>query len=177
MKSSDEAVVLRKGGRYKVHVSESVVLIFEKTRKGVLTTSIDKRLGVLDQEYVDAIDMDGAIMSRVPDARSVVAVDDMTKTVLERPCKMCGTNLVRELDFAEPYALDDVPVVPIFRCGKCDKRYYSMTKEYLSRLVDRNNGLFSADESGEIAKDREKGINTLNEYIIRIFASKKISRA
>lgn len=67
-------------------------------------------------------------------------------------------------------------MAPIFRCTKCDKRFYSITRTYLERLVDRKAELFDEKELEELRKDRETFINTLNEYIIRIFASKRIHK-
>ncbi len=170
----NQVSVFGRNGRYIAEVSASVMFIFEKTGKGVLATTIDRTKGVLDQEYV-LKSLEETIGAYVPD-NIVTRVNELPRTTLEKACGVCGTKLVRELEFADPAALENVPVVPIFRCVKCDKRYYSMTKEYVERLVERNMDLFEPDEISELGKSRESSINNINEYIIRIFASKKISR-
>jgi hypothetical protein len=170
-----DLTVSYRNGRYRAEMQGSLVLIFEKTMKGVLVTRLDRNSGVLDQKYANG-DIGSAMSSLLPGGFALSEVSEMARTTLEKRCGACGARLVRELEFADPSAIMDVPVVPIFRCADCGRRHYSMTREYLGALVDRNNGLFEADELEEIGRDREKGINTLNEYIIRIFASKKISR-
>ncbi len=169
-------VVISRNGRYKAEISSTVVIIIERTMKGTLVTTVDKSVGVLDQEYIEKADALSVLKSRLP-MFTIKLVNEMQRTGLDKKCKKCGAKLYRELESVDPSLLDNVPAVPMFRCESCGSRYYSMTNEYLSKLVDRNNELFSEDELHEIRKDREKGIALLNEYIIRIFASKKISRA
>ncbi len=166
---------MARNGRYRACLSDSTVLIVERTMKGVLVTTLDRTAGVLDQEYLKGADVSSVLGSKLP-GFAIETVHDMPKTTLGKRCAGCGMLLARELESADPGVLDDVPVVPIFRCSACGKRHYSVTREYLGKLVDRNEGLFSEEDMKELRKDREKGINMLNEYIIRIFASKKISR-
>jgi hypothetical protein len=176
MGSEAKLRVLGKDGRYRAEITQSLTLIFEKTAKGVLVTELDKNVGVLDQQYINGADINNVLMSRLQEGFLITEMQEMPKTTIEKECGKCGTRLIRELEFAPARALEAVPVVPIFRCGRCGMRFYSMTKEYLSKLVERNSGLFADSEIAELNADREKGINTLNEYIIRIFASKKINR-
>jgi hypothetical protein len=150
--------------------------IFEKTRKGVLVTEIDERRGVLDQEYFKNSTIDALMKEKLGTEAQIERVERLERTVLALQCKTCGTKLVRELEFLEPIAIEDVPVVPIFRCTSCDKRFYSVTRTYLEHMVDRNNTMFEEQERSVLNDNRESFVNLLNEYIIRIFASKKISR-
>ena len=108
----------------------------------------------------------------------VEAVKSYEKVALKATCIGCGKedSIFREMDFADPGLVKNVPVVPLFRCTSCGKRYYSMTDEYLKALVHNNTSLFSGEELEEKRKDEALFIKTLHEYIIRIFASKKISR-
>jgi hypothetical protein len=46
----------------------------------------------------------------------------------------------------------------------------------MNALIKRNAELFEKDEVEEMKKDHDRFVNTLNEYVIRIFASKKITR-
>ena len=56
------------------------------------------------------------------------------------------------------------------------KIHYSMTDEYLRRIMQDKEGLFEPRELAEVRKDGNASVKMLQEYIIRIFASKKISR-
>lgn len=92
-------------------------------------------------------------------------------------CTKCGNlGLYRELDLVSPDRIREVPVMPIFICKKCSQKHYSLTDEYLKYLVLSNKQLFESAELKEIDTDLESSINTLKEYIIRIFASKRISK-
>ncbi len=51
-----------------------------------------------------------------------------------------------------------------------------LADEYLDALVKNNASLFGKDEIRERGKDGRAFVNTLQEYVIRIFASKRISR-
>ena len=89
----------------------------------------------------------------------------------------CGESRIeRELDQRDTANMTNIPVVPIFICKKCGSRFYSMSDEYLRRLVSRKESLFGADEIAEREKGEAEFVGTLQSYIIRIFASKKIQR-
>lgn len=108
----------------------------------------------------------------------IIDVDEYSPIEMKAKCSQCGNvGLVRELDTHDAKKITNVPVVPIFICRKCSHRHYSLTDQYLSTLVVSNKHLFEPGELEEINRDRDGSINTLKEYIIRIFASKRISRA
>ncbi len=164
--------------RYRASQSEGFpsTLIFEKTREGVLVTELDEGLGVLDQEYFKNGTVVEIIGKKLGAGVRIKPVELLERTSLTLNCDVCSKPLFRELDFVDPCLIDRVPVVPIFRCAACDKRFYSITKAYLGRLVDRNNALLDEKERAALEDNRESLINIMNEYVIRIFASKKISR-
>jgi hypothetical protein len=108
----------------------------------------------------------------------IIDVDQYKQIEMKAKCSGCGNiGLVRELDTHQAKSIVDVPVVPIFVCKKCGHKHYSLTDQYLKTLVASNKDLFEPSELEEINKDGYGSINTLKEYIIRIFASKRISKA
>ncbi|MCL5420030.1 MAG: hypothetical protein M1354_04105 [Candidatus Marsarchaeota archaeon] len=152
--------------------------IAERTRKGVLVTEFSQGGGVLNQTYMDGSDAGEALSRYLGTGFAVVVKNtgDYPGVELKARCTGCGGRVVRELDAMMPEEIGDVPVVPLFSCAMCRKRFYSMTDSYLRRLVDANISLFEAGELAEKAKDSDAFINTLREYIVRILASKKMSR-
>lgn len=108
----------------------------------------------------------------------LIDVANHDPVVMNARCEKCGNlGLARELDQLQTKTMKDVPVLPIFLCAKCNQKHYTLTEEYLNGLVEANKHLFEPEELMEIDTDPEATINTIREYIIRIFASKKISRA
>jgi hypothetical protein len=91
-------------------------------------------------------------------------------------CAKCRGGIARELDLKCPGEIKSVPVVPMFVCVGCGSRYYHLTDEYLIRLVRSNAALFDSEEARERGKDEGEFVKTLQEYVIRIFASKRISK-
>ena len=91
-------------------------------------------------------------------------------------CPKCRGDIARELDVCDIESVKDVPVVPILVCKSCRGRYYSLNKEYLDFLVEGNKHLFTQEELEEKEKNGKSFASELNEYIIRIFAAKKIPR-
>lgn len=67
-----------------------------------------------------------------------------------------------------------MPVMPLYYCTNCSKQSYYLTNTYLEYLIYNNKGLFTNKEQVELQNDEEAFIAELKEYIIRIFASKKI---
>lgn len=91
---------------------------------------------------------------------------------LEKPCPSCGEKPLKKPYRAVP--LSEIPVIPIYMCQKCGSRSYYLTKEYLSYLVEEKKELFEPLELEGYHKDKDKFMDELKEYIIRIFASKRI---
>ncbi len=154
----------------------------EKTAKGILITEFDEKGEPINQVYTKYGDPESILKRYVLSYCTVHSIlvketPSCEKVRLKVLCTNCNRNEVyRELDLVDIRLVGEIPVVPIFRCGSCGKRYYSLSDTYLKKLVDENRGLFENDEI-KMREDNEKlFINTLNDNIIRIFASKKISR-
>ena len=167
-------------GRYiteqYVKDNNKIITIFERINSGVVISNISYEKGVLSQKYLKNSTISDSLANELHYEFSIIEKKDAQKTTVEKKCDSCSGTLYRELEAADTWNIKDVPVVPIFRCENCGKRFYSMTKPYLESLVNENKELFEGADILEMEKNKEEFIKTLNEYIIRIFASKKISR-
>ncbi len=174
-------------GRYRTekHMigNRNGFLIAEGVADGTLITEFDASGEILglflsEDKNTESVLRDFVCRSSQGIEIVVEAVKSYEKVALKATCIGCGKggSIFREMDFADPGLVKNVPVVPLFRCTSCGKRYYSMTDEYLKTLVHNNTSLFSDEELEEKRKDEALFVKTLHEYIIRIFASKKISR-
>ncbi|MDE1860271.1 MAG: hypothetical protein KGH72_00975 [Candidatus Micrarchaeota archaeon] len=167
-----------KTSKYMLGGGEAVC-VAERTSNGILLTEFDAAGQVLSQrtnESKDALEglcayleIDGE-----PEVREVKAYE---RIPVSAKCNGCNEGkIVRQLDLVDPININKVPVVPIFICLGCSKKFYSMTENYLRLLAKSNSDLFTKEELGEMNADEDAFIGVLQEYIIRIFASKKISR-
>lgn len=154
--------------------------IVEKTGGGILITEFDEKGIVLGQKISLGSSLEeeiGRYVSVYSLKPTFKSIEKYERVVVKAKCSSCkAEKIARELDFSDPCLVNDIPIVPIFRCMGCGKRFYNIGKEYLSRLVDENKALFTSEETKEQEKDKDAFINTINEYIIRIFASKKINK-
>lgn len=155
-------------------------VVAEKTAKGVLLTKFNGYGEVLDQLYKrpgDALVELRGYVEAVDTMLNVENVPDYRMVEVSARCENCnGTEIRRELDLAEPSFIERVPVVPIFICRKCSKRFYSMTGMHLSNIVSRNLDLFESEELKMKGHDEKEFLRVLEEYVIRIFASKRITK-
>lgn len=149
----------------------------EKTMKGALITEFSDSGRLIDQIYYKDGRSEELLRTHLGSEIVIEPISEYERVLVAVECKKCNKEkVVRELDLVNTIHVENVPVVPIFRCLGCGERFYAMSEEYLRALVQRNAELFEKDEVEEMEKDQGVFVNTLNEYIIRIFASKKISR-
>jgi hypothetical protein len=179
--SSESLLVYKTGGRYRTTPYKSdgghCFCVAEDTMNGVLLTEFEEGGAIVNQTYKMSKDPESSLKEYLGAKDiSIENTDTYNKVIYKSACQDCSGILVRELDLKEPRAISKVPVVPIFACTKCGKRFYSMTDRYLRKLVSENESLFEGEELEEKKKDIDAFINTLNEYIVRVFASKKIGR-
>jgi hypothetical protein len=173
-RSSDGRVATEEYMKY----GKKVFCLAEKTPSGVLLTEFDHSKQVISQEYSKAEDAVEAIKTYLKVSQVEVRnVGTYGMIEAKSECTGCGAvGLVRELDAASPARIEKVPVIPIFLCKKCGRKHYSLTDMYLKSLVKGNRNLFDDKELGEIDADVDASVASMQEYILRIFASKKISR-
>lgn len=170
------------GSRYRTELysregSERFCIV-EKVAKGVLLSEFNTDGEILVQLLNDTTDPEAEMRKHlgVKDVE-VTDTDSYSPVRLNAECVSCkGSAVVRELDLSEPQKIKDVPVVPLYVCSGCKKHFYTMTDEYLRFLVSANSALFEEEEAKERVKDEALFIKTLQEYIVRIFAARKISR-
>ncbi len=150
----------------------------EKTRKGTLITEFSMAGKITDQIYLKEKMPEDSLRDYLGKEINVEKINAYERIKVSASCKKCGmeNKISRELDLAVISYVDNVPAVPMFKCTGCGERFYAMSDEYLELLVSRNKDLFKKEELEEIEKDRISSIKQLDEYIIRIFASKKITR-
>ena len=169
-------------GRYRTMPykknAEDRFCLSEKTRKGTLITEFGKNGRIIDQIYLNGGDPESSLEKYLGISLHIEKKASYDRVNVSASCRKCGPRekIYRELDLTLISYVESVPVVPIFRCIGCGSRFYAMEIEYLNALVSRNTALFTEDERRGIEKDSESAIKELNEYIIRIFASKKIMR-
>ena len=156
---------------------QGLFAVAEGTAKGTLVTEFNRAGEVMDQVYYRSKAGEDALADFLGANVSVRSVKEYSKVDVSAECDACRSMKIgREMDFASPSGIEKVPVVPIYKCTGCGKRFYSMSDRYLGALVGRNEDLFEEKELGELDINAGEFMTTLNEYIIRIFASKKISR-
>ncbi len=176
--------VIVDGRRYRTatysHADSKRFCIAERTSRGTLITEFTDTGMPLNQVYLRSLDSDHKLLEYLSERANAVASFSKGEYKPVTPvakCSACSAERIfRELDLLDPAEIGDVPVVPIFRCASCGTRHYALTKQYLKELVKSNPDLFSTEELKEMEVDQGSFIDSLNQYVIRIFASKKIKR-
>ncbi len=151
--------------------------VVEKVVKGILLTEFNSDGEVLVQLLNAGSDPEKALKEFTGTKElQVTDTDSYVPVRLNAECVACKcAEVVREMDLMQPSEIKETPVVPLYVCSSCRKKYYTMTDEYLHFLVGANLDLFDQNELGERTADEPLFIKTLQQYIIRIFAAKKIS--
>lgn len=151
----------------------------EPTRNGVLVTELGNNGDVLNQIYTKGGSPYEALSSfmGVGFELSVQDIGAYRPSEVRARCTSCGNGrIVRDLDLKTANEIDEVPVVPLFSCRSCGKRFYSMSDSYLRRLIEGNLHMFDAADLKEKQNSSDAFIYTVKEYIVRVFAAKKIGR-
>jgi len=150
----------------------------EKTAEGTLITEFNEHSEVVNQVYEGDMNHERNLSKYLnADEKKTVLTGDYRGITIRAKCRSCGNiGLKRSLDSTAPSGIKKVPVIPLFECGSCKSLHYSLTDDYLRVLVDDNGKLFEKEEMDQIRGDAIGSVKLLQEYIIRIFASKKISR-
>lgn len=157
---------------------EKRIVLWEPKGSGVIETVFDSDGAVLRQmlfkKHQDGLEY------HVKNFMSLEGVSGKPEKVsesvrLNRGCPSCGSySLARVVDQLTDPAL--APIMPIYVCGGCKAKSYYLTDKYLEHLVGNNKELFDEKELKEMQANKAAFMNELKEYIIRIFASKRIIR-
>lgn len=148
---------------------------WELVNGAVLESLFDADGGILRQKLHENSSKEGmsatsALLERFAEKEGIFVMGEreFREIKLKKGCPKCGKEeLKRELS--------PVPVMPIYICSDCDSRSYHLTDDYLEYLVENNKELFDGKELQEMSGSREKFTAELKEYVIRIFASKRIA--
>ncbi len=172
------------GGKVKleyVQKDEKRMALWEPFGKGVLETIFDGDGAVLNQSLFEKIDNSSSdIDRRLKELlQSIAAEEPIDSTYSEikinKKCPTCGAATLERIVGLETEK-PGVPVMPTYTCKSCNGRSYYLSDTYLERILSNNESLLSPEEIKEMRANREAFINELKEYIIRIFASKRIMR-
>ncbi len=153
--------------------------LFELTPNGVLITDFSAKGEVLDQlgsEDTDIYQQAQAHIAKfAPDKDIRFTKYDGSE--IKAKCTECKTGTIRrELDFVDPKNIVALHPMPIFVCLACRNKFISVTDEYVSALAKRNPHLFDKSEIEEKNKDWDGFIKELRQYIISVFAAKRIRK-
>lgn len=174
--------VVKSGNKYRTGLYKrkgaAKFCIVEKVAKGVLLTEFNTDGEVLVQLLNNTVEPEGVLKKHFDGEEiDVTESGDYVPVRLNAECGACkSAEVVREIDTLQGSKLKEVPVIPLYVCTQCKKRYYTLSDEYLRFLVGSNLDLFEDDELKGREQDETAFIKTLQEYVIRIFAAKKISR-
>jgi hypothetical protein len=153
--------------------------VAEKLASGTLITEFKANGEVLNQAYSKVKEGEGALSEYLGPIASIelVEVPAYELVVVAASCTKCGTETIaRDLDRQDTRKVYKVPVIPLFVCSTCKTRFYSLTDAYLKRLIEGNVSLFEKGEIEQRDKNEMEFVHELHEYIIRIFASKRIHK-
>jgi predicted RNA-binding Zn-ribbon protein involved in translation (DUF1610 family) len=174
------AFVSKGEGRVRLDYSAngiSVVKLWEAKGKRILETVFDENGAVLQQQLLNMKDSGLEAMIE-HELRSIPAKEVKDRPYedvkLKKPCPGCGSASLERCD--RSVSGDELPVVPMYVCKSCGKKSYHLTAKYLEYLISRNKGLFEQDELAKMGDNHGAFVNELEEYILRIFASKKVMR-
>lgn len=153
---------------------ERKTLLIEPIKEGILETLFDEEGGILKQIAIKggAQTMESEVEGLL---KRLVSVGNTTyrEVMLKKKCPHCGeTGLVRAKD--QSAGVSDVPIIPTYVCSSCGGKSYHLTDAHLKSLVSDSKTLFSDTELRELNNSEEEFLKELKEYIIRIFASKRI---
>ena len=174
---SIEALLAYKSANGKARTAsrDGKFVVADELKDCSLITFFNENGEVLDQRILKGKSVEEGLEYYVGPLKIVES--EYKEVEVKAVCPRCGKRSIRrELDLVDTRKLSNVPVVPIYVCTSCGQGFYSLTKEYLKKIVDEHLDLFSAEESSEREKNEDAFINELYEYIIRIFASKKLMR-
>ncbi len=150
--------------------------MWERRKENTLETTFAADGAVLLQRHMKLNDaeLNGIINETLIEAKiSKVSQKEYSDVKISKSCPKCGADTLQR--YVEAFASkDEIPVMPIYYCNGCTTKSFYLTNQYLEYLVETNRELFEENEKLELERDKSKAIGELREYIIRMFASKKI---
>jgi hypothetical protein len=151
---------------------------WEPLEGGLLETVFDSSGAILRRELFGAMSGPAATDARIQQfsrdngITPILSSQEYKPVKISKECPSCKNAALRVHFGVEDGGV--VPVMPVYICASCNGRSYHITDEYLDFLVSGKKDLFSKEELKEMEATREAFRKELKEYIIRIFASKRI---
>ncbi len=161
--------------QYELGNKEETVLWESIKETHALQTSFNAEGGIIDQkllkleQYTIRHLADDFIGREGIDVREGV----FEEVKLDKQCPHCGKHAIKRFSqgISEPSA---VPVMPMYICMECKGQSYFLTDEYLDVLIKKHKDMFESAELEELSKNEQTFIKEVKEYIIRVFAAKKV---
>ncbi len=151
----------------------AAIKTFEDVRVGILETSFDPNGDIIDQKlHKKEINIEEAAKTFLKGIEGEVKVTEYCEAEHSHSCPKCGSAKIRR--DIDAFKDGSIPIVPRYVCMDCGARLYRLSDKYLENLVYSNKQMFSEEELKALDKDSAAFMNELKEYIIRIFASKRI---
>ncbi|MDE1827540.1 MAG: hypothetical protein KGH65_00035 [Candidatus Micrarchaeota archaeon] len=159
---------------------ERVFAVAERTAHGILVSEFNQDGEVVDQAYrksnMALVEL-ASFLKKAAEELQVEETDQYVSVRVNALCDDCRTDSIRrEMEILDPATVTSIPVIPLFVCTRCGKKYYSMHPGYLKNLARRNSELFDGEEEKFRQRDEEAFMREIQEYMIRVFASKKLAR-
>lgn len=177
----EHAEISRTSGKLKLEygTGESrVAMLWERRDSGTLETTFDYNGAVTNQVlFRDDFSSAEGMLLRAMHTASIdpgeVSDVEFGEIQLKFSCPSCGKHTLKRYAGSP---IKGIPVVPTYACSSCSQHSYNLTKAHLLKIAMSNKDLFTTAECEELERDSGAFIAELYEYIIRIFASKKIKR-
>jgi len=156
---------------YSINGSRNTLLI-ERVGEGVLETLFDENGATLKQVLLKGgSEVINAEVNEMANRIKGLKETEYEEVVPKMDCPHCGSRTLKRYINIED---NSVPIIPTYICTSCGGRSYHLTDQYLKDLVYENKEVFSDDEKKDLESNEQAFFKELKEYIIRIFASKKI---
>ena len=152
---------------------QQLIEMFETVNGATLETSFNQEGEILEQALLkpekDTTSFAEEFISKFAEANLVERIYEEVE--LKKPCPKCKSqSLKRNIERFS----SSIPIMPIYVCNSCGSKGFHLTDAYLIGLVYGNKSLFTEEETKELESNSAAFIKELREYIIRIFASKKV---
>ncbi|MGC8651731.1 MAG: hypothetical protein ACP5UH_00555 [Candidatus Micrarchaeia archaeon] len=154
---------------------KKVYVTWEQKPEAVLETMFNEEGAILQQKYeqIASEDIEREISGIIKmNMITKVRHEQYEDITFSKPCPKCGAKALKR--YTDVYKESPVPVMPLYVCSACGSKSYYLTDEYMERLVMDHRELFTEAELLELDKSKGAFLKELKEYIIRIFASKRI---
>ncbi len=137
--------------------------------KAVVKTSFNGGGEVLSRELVESTAKPGDMAAEFAERLGWVEAAEFAEIEVLKRCPKCGGALAYE-------AVTTAAVLPVLICSSCKARSFSLTDSYLLGLVNGNRELFDDNERRMLDERPKEFMEELRGHIIRIYASKHVSR-